>query len=182
MCKKNILTTMIAGALLSVGTMAYAVDEEKPIVQIMGGTLHFTGEIVNAACAISPDSINKTINLGQYRSANFKAVGDRSVLIPFALKLDDCDPAVATTAAVAFSGSTDPVDKTVLLTGSEGIGIEISDSAGKVISPDGSSFTEGKTLSTGSNVFSFSARYKSTQATVKPGAADADVTFTMQYQ
>lgn len=182
MYKKNILATIMTGALLSVGSMAYAVDEEKPIVQVMGGTLHFTGEIVNAACAISPDSINKTINLGQYRSANFKAVGDRSVLIPFSLKLDDCDPTVAQTAAVAFSGSTDLVDKTVLLTGSEGIGIEISDASGTVIPPDGSSFTEAKKLSTGANVFNFSARYKSTLATVKPGAADADVTFTMQYQ
>ncbi|MBJ2097904.1 fimbrial protein, partial [Serratia ureilytica] len=62
-----------------------------------------------------------------------------------------------------------------------GVGIEIGDHTGKVLTPNGSVFSTAQTLIDGVNVLNFTARYKATAASVTPGQADADATFTMQY-
>ncbi|MDK1705093.1 type 1 fimbrial major subunit FimA [Serratia rubidaea] len=180
---KRLFNMVIGAALLSTGTVASAAN-------VNGGTVHFTGQLVNAACAVSADSSDQTVQLGQYRTARFAAVGDRSGLVPFTIKLEDCDTTVATTAAVAFSGSADANDPTLLATSNigggtsgaaDGVGIEISDSKGKVLPPDGATFSNTQTLNDGTNIVNLNARYKSTKADVTPGQADADATFTMQY-
>ncbi|MBJ2097896.1 fimbrial protein, partial [Serratia ureilytica] len=97
--KQRVIKTVLAAALLSAGTMATAATT------VPGGTVHFTGQIVNAACAVSAGSTDQTVNLGQYRTANFKAVGDYSGAVPFKIQLQDCDTSVSTQASVAFSGT-----------------------------------------------------------------------------
>lgn len=158
---------------------------------VYGGSIHFTGRIVNAACAVSANSTNQTVELGQYRTARFAAVGDYSGRVPFNITLEDCDTSVSTTAAVAFNGAADQVDNTLLsvsnATGgaagvASGVGIEIRDHLDKVLKPDGASFSTPFSLVDGKNVLYFTARYKSTLKAVTPGAADADATFVMQYQ
>ena len=182
--RKTLLRALIGASILSAGYASAATT-------VAGGTVHFTGQIVNAACAVSSTSSNQTVNLGQYRTANFTAVGAYSGKVPFTIKLEDCDPTVSTTAAVAFSGSADGNDNTVLSTSNisggsagaaAGVGIEISDSKGTVLAPTGAAFSSPQTLITGSNTLNFNARYKSTLANVTPGEADADATFTMQYE
>lgn len=182
--KQRFIKSALGLTLLSAATFASAATT------VQGGTVHFTGQIVNAACAVSADSMNQTVNMGQYRTALFTAVGTYSNEIPFTIKLEDCDTSVSTTAAVAFSGNSDSQDNTVLTVSNigggasgaaSGVGIEIKDHAGQVIKPDGSVFSTPHTLIDGHNVLNFKARYKSTNATVTPGAADADATFQMQY-
>lgn len=178
--------TFVAASLLmsSVGVMA------APVLS-NGGTVHFKGEIVNAACSVSADSTDQTVSLGQYRSAKFKAVGDKTGLVPFTIKLQDCDTTVSTNASVAFTGVTDSLDPAVLAVSNigggasgaaGGVGIEIADSQGKVLVPNSGSFSTPHQLKEGDNVLALTARYKSTLAAVTPGAADADATFTMQYE
>ncbi|WP_150322502.1 type 1 fimbrial major subunit FimA, partial [Enterobacter hormaechei] len=84
------------------------------------------------------------VNLGQYRTAKFTKVGDTTSNIPFNIELNDCDPLVAKTAAVAFTGQIDATDKTLLAVTSgnndntaKGVGIEILDSKSSVLTPDG---------------------------------------------
>lgn len=183
--KHRVIKSVVGLALLSAGSMATAATTTIP-----GGTVHFTGQIVNAACAVSAGSSDQTVNLGQYRTANFKAVGDRSGAVPFKIQLLDCDTSVSETASVAFSGTAESTDTTVLsvsnisggTSGSaSGVGIEIGDDNGKVLSPNGSVYSTAKNLVDGVNELNFTARYKATVATVTPGQADADATFTMQY-
>nr|VUD26840.1 major type 1 subunit fimbrin (pilin) [Salmonella sp. NCTC 7297] len=64
-------------------------------VSVSGGTIHFEGKLVNAACAVSTKSADQTVTLGQYRTASFKAVGDTTAQVPFTIILNDCDPKVA---------------------------------------------------------------------------------------
>lgn len=182
--KQRVIKSVLAAALLSAGTMATAATT------VPGGTVHFTGQIVNAACAVSAGSTDQTVNLGQYRTANFTAVGDRSGTVPFKIQLQDCDTSVSTQASVAFSGTADSTDTTVLNVGNisggasgsaSGVGIEIADQLGKVLTPNGSVYSTAQNLIDGVNVLNFTARYKSTAAAVTPGQADADATFTMQY-
>lgn len=176
---------------VAVGLVFVSAAANAATTTVQGGTVHFKGQIVNAACSVSPESSDQTVNLGQYRSALFTSVGTRSGSVPFNIVLQDCDNTVATNATIAFSGDVDPNDPTVLSTSNigggisgaaSGVGIEISDKLGTVLPPDGSTFSAPYSLITGTNTLAFNARYKSTADTVTPGDADADATFVLQYQ
>ncbi|HGH5989510.1 type 1 fimbrial major subunit FimA [Morganella morganii] len=182
--KQRLVMSVVALAVLSASQLSMAAT-------VTGGTVHFTGRIVNAACAVSADSTDQTVNMGQYRTAFFNAKGKKSGDVPFSIKLEDCDTSVSTKASVSFSGLSSADDPTALQTSNisggsagaaKGVGIQIADHMGKVVKPDGSVFSTEQKLVDGVNVLNFSANYISTQATVTPGGADADATFTMQYQ
>jgi len=180
----NIASSVIASLVLVAGA-AHAADP----VSVNGGTVHFKGELVNAACAVNTESADQIVTLGQYRTAKFTKVGDTTSNIPFTIELNDCDPTVAATAAVAFTGQIDATDKTLLAVTAgdndntaKGVGIEILDSSSSTLTPDGATFSAAKTLIEGTNTLNFTARYKSTAATTEPGQANADATFVMKYE
>jgi len=180
-------SAVIASLTFFAGTVQ--AEETKTPVSVNGGTVHFTGELVNAACAVNTESSNQTGNLGQYRTAKFTKVGDTTSNVPFTIELNDCDPTVATTAAVAFTGQVDATDKTLLAvssgsndTAAKGVGIEILDSQSTTLTPDGASFSATQALIKGTNTLNFAARYKATAATTEPGQANADATFVVKYE
>lgn len=182
----NIASIVIASLALVAGA---AQAEDPTPVSVNGGSVHFKGELVNAACSVNTESSNQTVNLGQYRTAKFTKVGDTTSNIPFTIELNDCDPLVATTASVAFTGQIDATDKTLLAVTSgsndntaKGVGIEILDSKSATLTPDGATFSATKALIEGTNTLNFTARYKSTAATTAPGQANADATFVMKYE
>lgn len=72
---------------------------------VNGGTVHFKGEVVNAACAVDAGSVDQTVQLGQVRTASLKQAGATSSAVGFNIQLNDCDTTVATKAAVAFLGT-----------------------------------------------------------------------------
>lgn len=72
---------------------------------VNGGTVHFKGEVVNAACAVDAGSLDQTVMLGQVRSAKLATAGSTSSSVGFNIQLDDCDTTVSTKASVAFSGT-----------------------------------------------------------------------------
>lgn len=177
--KLAIIATTILGS-----SLAMAADPAQ------GGKVHFVGTIVNAACAISADSVDQTVKLGEYRTAHFKATGDKSGIVPFNINLVDCDTEVSEKAIVKFNGVADLNDATVLAVSNTangasgaatGVGIEIADAQGKVLTPNNIVTSSEYTLNNGNNSLGFSARYKSTTDTVTPGEANADATFTISY-
>lgn len=180
----KLLTSALAATLGLTSVLANAAD---PVV-VNGGTVHFTGEIVNAACAVSTESANQTVELGQYRAARLAKTGDKTPAVPFQIKLIDCDPTVAATAAVAFSGKAEATDPNLLAvtatgngTAAQNVGIEISDNLAKVLKIDGATFSTAKTLVQGNNKLDFTARYVATGvATV--GEANASATFVVKYE
>lgn len=182
--KLNKMTLSLVAGIALVSSAANA-----DVVSVNGGTVHFKGELVNAACAVSSKSSDQTVKLGQYRTAEFTKVGDTSAQIPFTIVLNDCDTSVSTMASVSFSGQTDATDPTLLAinsgdnsTTAKGVGIEILDSASKVLTPNGTTFSTKQTLTDGTNTLPFTARYKSTAATATAGQANADATFVMNYE
>ncbi|WP_330983219.1 MULTISPECIES: type 1 fimbrial major subunit FimA [Enterobacterales] len=178
----------IAFALVAViGFVAGSANAATTTVN--GGNVHFKGELVNAACAVSTESSNQTVELGQYRTASFTKTGDTSAKIPFSIVLNDCDPTVAATAAVAFTGQIDATDTSLLSVASgsntdtaSGVGIEIMDNASATLTPNGTVFSAAQNLVQGTNTLQFSARYKATADTTTPGQANADATFVMKYE
>lgn len=184
----KIAATVFATMALMAGA-AHAEDTTTTTTTVNGGTIHFTGELVNAACSVSTKSADQTVKLGQYRTADFTAVGDTTALVPFEIVLNDCDPEVSATASVAFSGQTDATDATLLAIASadngstaSGVGIEILDTTSKALSPNGASYSTAQKLIDGTNTLHFSARYKATSATTGAGQANADATFIMKYE
>ncbi|WLI78879.1 type 1 fimbrial major subunit FimA [Kosakonia sp. H02] len=186
----NKLTVIsIATGLLLVTGATQAADPVTPPMSVSGGNIHFEGELVHAACALSMRSSTQTVTLGYYRTSSFSKIGDTTPSVPFSLMVNECDHSVASTASVAFSGRADARDSSLLSLSSgsngasaTGVGIEILDTTSKPLKPDGASFSAAQSLVGGSNTLRFSARYKATAAVATAGQANADATFIMKYE
>jgi len=153
-----------------------------------GGAVHFTGEVVNAACTVDAGSIDQTVQLGQIRAARLAKKGDMSMPVNFNIELNDCGIDVSTKASVAFTGvPIDSANPTVMELqssasgGAKNVGIQILDKKGNPLGLDGTVFSPPVTLNNGTNVIPFQARYFATNAAVA-GTANADATFKVQYE
>ncbi|HAV9615276.1 TPA: fimbrial protein [Escherichia coli] len=182
--KINILPIVVLSALSLNSAMALADN----YAMVNGGTVHFKGEVVNAACAVDAGSIDQTVQMGQVRSAKLATSGSTSSAVGFNIQLNDCDTDVSTKASVAFSGTAiDTTNPTVLaLQGSASgsatnVGIQILDNKGKPLALDGATFSNAIKLNDSTNVIPFQARYYATGAATA-GAANADATFKVQYE
>lgn len=156
---------------------------------VNGGTVHFVGELVNAACAVSTDTADQTVDLGQHRTASLAVANDKSAAIPFNIKLVDCEAALVTKGvSFAFNGQTVTSNNKLLAVNSgnsnepsaTNVGIEIADGASKILTVDGTGFSTETPIIDGTNTFPFSARYVATGAST-PGKANADATFVINY-
>ncbi|HFK1871822.1 TPA: type 1 fimbrial major subunit FimA [Pseudomonas aeruginosa] len=153
-----------------------------------GGTVHFKGEVVNAACAVDAGSVDQTVQLGQVRADRLNASGQSSSAVGFNIQLNDCDTTTLKTAAVAFTGpAVDSANPNVLSLqgsaagGASNVGVQILDNTGSVVSLDGSTFSAKYTLTDGTNIIPFQARYYAT-GVATAGIANADATFKIQYE
>ena len=155
---------------------------------VNGGTVHFKGEVVNAACAVDAGSVDQTVQLGQVRTASLAQEGATSSAVGFNIQLNDCDTNVASKAAVAFLGTAIDAGHTNVLAlqssaagSATNVGVQILDRTGAALALDGATFSAQTTLNNGTNTIPFQARYFATGAAT-PGAANADATFKVQYQ
>ena len=181
----KIIIAMGAAAAMCAGS-AYAGD-----TTVTGGTIHFTGKLVDAPCSVSTSSDGQIVKLGEY-TLHHMSNEKKGSTIPFTIKLQDCDSSTAKTAAVAFQGAADEKVKTLLAVSSDlsdsnsatasGVGIQITDSASKVLPVDASEFSTKVDMIDGENTLNFNAQYIADGASVTAGQANADATFIMQYQ
>lgn len=133
---------------------------------VNGGTVHFKGEVVNAACAVDAGSVDQTVQLGQVRTASLDQDGATSSAVGFNIQLNDCDTDVASKAAVAFLGTTIDTNHTNVLAlqssaagSATNVGVQILDKTGTALALDGASFSAQTTLNNGTNTIPFQARY-----------------------
>ncbi|MCQ8323269.1 type 1 fimbrial major subunit FimA [Klebsiella pneumoniae] len=174
---------MIVVSALSLSSTAALADTTT----VNGGTVHFKGKVVNAACAVDAGSIDQTVQLGQVRSAKLATAGNTSSAVGFNIQLDDCDTKVATKASVAFAGTAIDSSNTVLALqnsaagSATNVGVQILDNTGKPLALDGATFSAATTLNDGPNIIPFQARYYAT-GTATAGIANADATFKVQYE
>lgn len=157
-------------------------------VTVNGGDIHFSGEVVNAACAVDTGSIGQTVRLGQVKTTTLAAAGNTSSSVGFNIQLNDCDSTVATQASVAFTGTavSSTYNTALALQGSASgsatnVGVQILDRTGVALPLDGGTFSATTTLADGTNVVPFQARYIAT-GVATAGLANADATFQVQYQ
>ncbi|MBZ6387468.1 MULTISPECIES: type 1 fimbrial major subunit FimA [Pantoea] len=190
---KTIAVTMgTALALFAGAANAGDPPPAPPTVTVNGGTVHFKGKLVAAPCSVSTDTSDQEVKLGEYTTHHFKTAGQLGAVVPFQIKLEDCDSSVAKTAAVAFSGRADSTTSDSSLLGidqdlsggnsgtASNIAIQVLDNQSKPVKFDGSTFVNKTTLIDGENILKFAAQYKST-GVATAGDANADANFIMQY-
>ncbi|HFD0352206.1 TPA: type 1 fimbrial major subunit FimA [Escherichia coli] len=183
--KIKTLAIVVLSALSLSSTAALA---DTTPTTVNGGTVHFKGEVVNAACAVDAGSVDQTVQLGQVRTATLEQAGATSSAVGFNIQLNDCNTTVAEKAEVAFLGTTiNPASTDVLALQSSAagsatnVGVQILDRTGNALKLDGATFSAPITLNNGKNTIPFRARYYAIgKATT--GAANADAIFKVQYQ
>ncbi len=164
------------------------------------GEVHFHGEVVNAACSISPESVDQTVELGSV-AAHVLNDGNVSTPVAFNIMLEDCDPTlpvdggadgeVMDTVHVTFSGAPavdsgalgSSTETTLLGTDLTNVGIELRNSTGTVIefASDSSSTVSDQALVEGDNTLHFSAAVSGTGSEVTAGEFTSDVSFNLSY-
>lgn len=164
-------------------------------VIVPGGDVHLRGQLINGACAVSADSQDLHVDMGQYTTHIFVKPGDVSAPgVAFTLRLTDCSPDMADGVGIAFSGQTAPKAPDAFRVsvsdarptgisggdGFTGLGLLISDADGNPVipghRPDVFHRPDG-----GDVVLHYLARYRSTSRGVYPGDLHSDVRFDIAY-
>jgi major type 1 subunit fimbrin (pilin) len=175
MNKKMIVAAFTVSAALSV-VNANAAD----------GTVNFTGEIIDQACTVDIGSNNTmTVDLGRVARTSFQSTGDESDTTKFTIRLINC-PASVNAAKVKFDGANDLNNSDLLAitqTGmqAEGVAIKLMTADKALLGLNQVNSYSYPLFSTADNNLDFYAAYKSTQASVVAGPANAVANFTVNY-
>ncbi|EPM0390336.1 fimbrial protein [Proteus mirabilis] len=148
------------------------------------GTIDFTGEIIDNACELAAGSDALKVNLGKVSKTALPSAGVTAAATKFTIKLINC-PATVSTASVKFDAESYSGDDTVIALKQEsgvatGVGIQIMDDANTVVPL----FTASKNYplkEDGENNLDFIARYIAKTDSVTAGLANANATFTINY-
>lgn len=180
--KKHVLAMTVV-ALMG-GCVMSGAQAATSSATVSGGTVNFVGQVVDAACSVSADSVDQTVTLGQVQSAKLAASGALAgQKEAFTIKLEDCSTAVSTNAAVVFNGQEDSsLPGTLANTAGAGGATNV---ALQLYGPDGAVLNMGDTSSTitlvdGENTLPLSVDYIAT-GVATPGNVAATATFNMVY-
>ncbi|ECG5958021.1 fimbrial protein [Salmonella enterica] len=168
--------SVIASALVLSSTMfvghAMAAD----------GIVHFTGEVIGAACEVTTDSKDLNVNMGIVSTTAFaNGVGTLAAPEKFQIDLENC-PDTVTKVAAQFDGIEAGDGYLAVNGGAAGVAIQIanaSDNSVVKLYED----SEAITIDTNTHkaTLPFIAHYISTDVKVTPGVANADSEFTLSY-
>ncbi|MBI0277969.1 fimbrial protein [Hafnia alvei] len=181
------LSALVAASFIILSGSAMAATTPTSVT---GGTVHFKGTVIDAACAVDDNSIEQTVTMGQVRTARFGTAGAVTVgkaadqKVPFSISLKDCDSTVASNASLTFNGTASAAYPSALENAggpgsASGVGIQIYDAKGAALSLGSASATVA--LINGENTLSFTADYVATKTTVTSGDVEATATFNVTY-
>lgn len=148
------------------------------------GQVHFKGEIIEAPCSITPDTVDQTVDMGKIATSAL-ANGGRSDSFPFQIDLKNCSTTALSdsTVTVTFEGPRDGLDNAAL--GIEGqaknAAIYLTNGGGKTI--DLGQPSDAIQITDGSNTLNFSSYLKGyTETMATPGEFTATTNFVLTYQ
>lgn len=177
--KKHCLALVVA-SVMGMFSVASSAD-----VTVPGGKIKFVGEVVDASCAVSSDSIDQTVILDQVNVKKLATAGQAAGQPKnFTIKLVDCATDVYANAAVTFTGQTDATVAAALANtfgagGATHVALQLYGSDSKTITMGDAS---GKVkLQTGTNELPFSVDYIATDAASTVGGVSATATFHVTY-
>lgn len=148
------------------------------------GIIHFQGQFIETTCTVETNNSNKnegTVQLGSWLVNTFTNVGEETDATPVNVSLSGC-PATLGKARVTFEGTADATNTDLYkVSEATGVGIGLSADANSKNYFTPNSEVEGITLQNNQGNKTYYARYVTTDDAVTPGAANADVTVTIQY-
>ncbi|ELU3076628.1 fimbrial protein BcfA [Salmonella enterica] len=171
--KKPVLALMVS-AIAFGGMLSTA---QADTTTVTGGTVNFVGQVVDAACSVSADSVDQTVTLGQVRASKLTEAG------MVANQKEDFTTQTSQNAAVIFNGQQD-ANQPGSLANTAGAG-SATNVALQLYGPDGQALNIGEssstvTLNDGENVIPLSVDYIAT-GTATAGNVTATATFSMVY-
>lgn len=154
-------------------------------VTLPGGMVHMTGSVIGAACAVSAESEDKKVLMGQVRSNQFKELGSWADPVSFTIDLINCDTSISQQVGMIFTGVADGKDPLVFRAGegsgaAKGVGLGLFDTFGSLIVPN-SRARHLTILNNGTVSVPLTAKYRSTSRKVSGGNANAVVYFSLYY-
>ncbi|MDJ3788170.1 fimbrial protein, partial [Salmonella enterica] len=86
---RNKIILAMAAAGMMCATPAFAAGD-IPTTDAGGGTMTFSGSVINAPCSIAPDSQNIKVDLGQVPAKKLSGTDSTSDLTPVTITLTEC--------------------------------------------------------------------------------------------
>ncbi|WP_418112709.1 fimbrial protein [[Enterobacter] lignolyticus] len=176
MINNNMITAAIVASAVLCLTTANAAD----------GTINFTGEIIDQACAVDIGSNNTmSVDMGRIARTSFQSAGDESDSTKFTIKLINC-PATVTSAKVKFDGANDQNNSDLLAitqgaSSADGVAIKLMTADKTLLGLNQVNSYSYPLVSAADNNLDFYAAYKSTQTAVTAGLANSVASFTVNY-
>jgi minor fimbrial subunit len=139
------------------------------------------GNVVDYSCVVEASDSDKSVNLGRWATKQLRNAGSTTSVIPFTLSLTGCPPGLA---SITFAGKADDSDPSLLgLNGSSTasrVAVELRDADQRRL-PLQQASREVAVDALGNVTLQFYANYIATADNPQPGKADADATFTINY-
>lgn len=159
--------------------VTFSLLSKETIADLQASTnIRWTTEIVNWGCSISSLSSSISVPLGIWSTAGFKK-NSTTTPVEFDINLSECS---SNTVSVSFSSSGASNDYLALSSDSSatGVGIQLKDSNKNIVSLN-STAEKVSVDSAGNAKIKFFANYIGLQNNITAGTANADTTFTINY-
>ena len=145
-------------------------------------TINVTGTVVASPCTVDPESVTKSVPLGDIQSADMNAAGSASPWTGFTIRVMNC-PAGTSSVTSTFHGTADPddPDSGYVNTGTaSNVSVEIRGTGGQ---PFGNDKTITLPISASSHdvTWNLQARAYSKNGGVSPGSISSATTVSFTY-
>ncbi len=149
-----------------------------------GGTVTFTGSIIDAPCSMDAESADQLVELGTISNSALQAENGTGSSTPkfFHVKLDSCSVSTAKTVQTTFTGTVGANGHLAVTGKAKGAGIVITDTDGKPLELGKPS--AGRLLQSGNNDLQFGAYMQGDgdKDAIVPGEFRAVADFRLSYQ
>lgn len=143
-------------------------------------TITVTGNIVASPCQVDPDSVAKTIDLGDIQAADLNAAGSNSTWKTFSITVNNC-PAGTSGVTATFNGTpdTDTPDSAYENVGTaSNVAVELTGTGGQ---PFGNGKSFKLDIANGSATWNLQTRVLSAKGGVTPGTVKSVITMSFAY-
>lgn len=184
MKKQALILALLASAGFVGSSSAAAAD----------GNINFTGAISSTTCKIEGQTANgaidKNVLLPTVSTSALNKVGAVAGATPFSITLGGADDSSCTNGVLAqvyFEPTSPQINAatgnlSVTAGGAEGVEIQVLDAKNKVLDlRDPSTNTEKVTIASNTAVLKYAGQYVATSDTVKAGAANSTVKYSIAY-
>ncbi|MCV2531639.1 fimbrial protein [Enterobacter wuhouensis] len=151
------------------------------------GTVNITGSIYASSCDVDSSSQSLPVDMGDFSSSGFSAVGDVQGKKKLSINLSNCTTGIEG-ATITFTGDSDSTNTALLALSdtsggggmASGVGIEILDKDSAQLAIN--TLSKQYAIAAGNNELDFYLSYMATKIPVTAGNASSVMYFDLSYQ